>query len=261
VRFSANISILFTELPFLERFAAASRTGFRAVEFWWPPPEVLANIEEAAHEARLSVVAVNFDAGDMTRGDRGLLSDPHRQERFKANVPVALELAQRIGCTRLNALVGLMLPQLRRNEQLELARSNVAWAADEAASVGATILIEPLTTFENGPYRLAHTRQAAKFIRSVGRPNVKLQYDVYHMQRMEGNLAATISEHFPDIGHIQIADCPGRGEPGTGEINFQYLLRHIENIGYKGYVGLEYRPSTGTTEESLSWLPREARGS
>jgi hydroxypyruvate isomerase len=117
-----------------------------------------------------------------------------------------------------------------------------------------------VNTYENGPYLLSRTADAAEFVRSVGRPNVRLQYDVYHMQRMEGNLAATLAERLPLVGHIQIADSPGRGEPGTGEINFGYLFKRIEDLGYAGYVGLEYRPSSGSTEESLRWLPREARG-
>jgi hydroxypyruvate isomerase len=173
---------------------------------------------------------------------------------------VALALAERTRCIRLNALVGQELPGIAREEQLELARTNVAWAADQAAEVGATVLIEALNTFENGAYLLSRTDAAAAFIRSVGRTNVKLQYDAYHMQRMEGNLAATLEEHLADIAHVQIADSPGRGEPGTGEINFDFLLPHLDELGYGGFVGLEYRPSRGSTEESLGWLPFEQRG-
>lgn len=196
----------------------------------------------------------------MPAGDRGLLNDPARRQAFRDNVPVALELARRIGCTRLNALVGVEVPDLGRAEQLELARENVAWAADQAAAIGADVLIEAVNTIENGPYLLSRTDAAADFARSVGRANVRLLYDVYHMQRMEGNLAATIAEHLPDIAHIQIADSPGRGEPGTGEIDFGFLLARIEELGYDGWIGLEYRPSHGSTEESLDWLPVEARG-
>ncbi|RDI73254.1 Hydroxypyruvate isomerase [Gaiella occulta] len=196
----------------------------------------------------------------MPAGDRGLLNDPARRQEFRDNVPVALELARRIGCTRLNALVGVEVPDLGRAEQLELARENVAWAADQAAAIGADVLIEAINTIENGPYLLSRTDAAADFARSVGRANVRLLYDVYHMQRMEGNLAATIAEHLPDIAHIQIADSPGRGEPGTGEIDFGFLLARIEELGYDGWVGLEYRPSHGSTEESLDWLPLEGRG-
>jgi len=260
VRFSANISILYTELPFLERFAAVRASGFDAVEFWWPPADALEGVESAVHDAALEVVLINFDAGDMPAGDRGLLSDPARDHRFRENVPLALDLARRVGCTRLNALVGVELPTLDRAEQLERAKMNVAWAADEAAATGAEILIEAVNTIENGPYLLSGTAAAAAFVRAVDRPNVRLQYDAYHMQRMEGNLAMTIEEHLGAISHIQIADSPGRGEPGTGEISFDFLLGRIEELGYDGWIGLEYRPSTGSTDRSLEWLPREARG-
>jgi len=260
MRFSVNISILYTEVPFLERFARAAASGFGAVEFWWPRGQDLGQVEEAVRETGVDVALFNFDAGDMPSGDRGLLSDPARQAEFRANVPVALGLAERLGCTRLNALVGLALPGLDREQQLALARENVAWAADRAAEIGASVLIEAVNTFENGPYLLSRTTEAAEFVRSAARPNVRLQYDVYHMQRMEGNLAATLAEHLPLVEHVQIADSPGRGEPGTGEINFGYLFRRLEELGFDGYVGLEYRLSAGSTEESLRWLPREARG-
>jgi hydroxypyruvate isomerase len=165
-----------------------------------------------------------------------------RAEGFRANVPVALELAGRVGCTRLNALVG--------KGDLDLAVENVAWAA---ARTDAQILIEACNTIENPGYLLPTTHAALEFVESVGAPNVRLQYDAYHMQRMEGNLVATLTEHIGRIGHIQIADSPGRGEPGTGEINYAFVLDAIERLGYDGYVGLEYNPST-TTEETLGWM-------
>jgi hydroxypyruvate isomerase len=256
VKFSANVSILFKDAPFLERFARASRAGFEAVEFWWPE-EPLDEVAAAIESAGVSVVLFNFNAGDMPAGDRGLLSDPDRAAAFRDNVPVALELARRVGCARLNALVGKQLSPGTRARQLELAAENVAWAADQAAAQGAEILIEAVNTFENGPYLLSTTRAAAEFIARVGRPNVKLQYDAYHMQRMEGNLVATIAEHIEQIAHIQVADSPGRGEPGTGEINYPFVLDAIERLGYDGHVGLEYNPTTPRTEDSLGWLPAE----
>lgn len=258
-RFSINTSLLYAEVPFLERFVHAARAGFDTVEFWWPAADALASIEDAVRDAGVGVVLINFDAGDMAAGDRGLLSDPARVDAFRANVPVALALAERLGCRMLNALVGLELAGLGREEQLALGRENVAWAADEAAAIGASVLIEAVNTIENGPYLVSTTAEALAFVHAVGRPNVALQYDAYHMQRMEGNLAATLREHVSDIAHIQIADSPGRGEPGTGEINFDFLLRTIDELGYDGLVGLEYRPSGGSTDDSLAWLPREAR--
>ena len=260
MRFCANVSILFKEAPFLERFGRAKRAGFSAVEFWWPSGEDLGELETAIGDAELEVVLFNFDAGDMPAGDRGLLSDPDRQGRFRENVPEALELARRLGCSKLNALVGHELPGMSREEQLDLARENVAWAAGRAAEYGVEVLVEPVNTFENGPYLLYTTRDAAAFLRNVGKANVKLQYDFYHMQRMEGNLEVTVREHISEIGHVQVADSPGRGEPGTGEIHHPYVLAALEGLGYGGFVGLEYNPTTQTTEESFDWLPRDLRG-
>jgi hydroxypyruvate isomerase len=253
-RFSTNISFLFKDVAFAERFARARQAGFRAVEFMWPGDDQLAAVERAVAETGLEVVLFNFDAGDMAAGDRGLLSDPGRYERFRANVPIALELAGRIGCTRLNALAGVRLPGVELEAHLELARENVAWAAQRAGAQGASIMIEAVNSFENGPYLLDTSTKAVSFLESVGADNVKLQYDVYHMQRMEGNLADTISRLLPRIGHVQIADSPSRTEPGTGEINYRFILDRLDRSGYGGWVGLEYNPSTATTEESLGWM-------
>jgi hydroxypyruvate isomerase len=260
VRFSANVSILFTEVPLLERFARAHDAGFDAVELWWPSGEDPAAVEAAIQDAGLDVALLNFDAGDMPAGDRGLISDPARREAFRANVPVALGLAEAVGCTKLNALAGHELPGLEREVQLELARDNVRFAADAAGEARAEVLIEAVNTHENGPYLLPTTKDASDFVRSVGRGNVRLQYDAYHMQRMEGDLTATIERHIGEIAHVQIADSPGRGEPGTGEINYDFVLRRLDELGYDGYVGLEYKPASGDTEAGLEWLPRELRG-
>lgn len=258
MRFCANVSILFKEVPFLERFGRAARAGFAAVEFWWPAGEALDEVEGAVREAGLQVALINFDAGEMPRGDRGLLSDPDRADRFRDNVPVALELAQRLGCKRMNALVGLERSPAEREAQLRLAADNVRWAADQAAPYGIDLTIEAVNTFENGPYLVPTTRAAAAFIDTVDRPNVRIQWDAYHMQRMEGNLVATVTEFLPRIAHIQIADSPGRGEPGTGEINFRFVLDAIDALGYDGWIGLEYNPTTATTEESLAWMPERS---
>jgi hydroxypyruvate isomerase len=259
MQFAANISILFQEFPFLERFARARDAGFSVVEFWWPSGEDLDAVEQAIRDTGLKVAVLNFDAGDMPAGDRGLVSDPERQDRFRDNVPIALRLARTVGCQQLNALVGTQLSGLSRETQLELACKNIAWAADQASQQGASILIEAVNTFENGPYLLHSTAQAKQFIERVDRDNVKLQYDVYHMQRMEGNLVATLRENIEAIAHIQIADSPGRGEPGTGEINYAYLFQQLEELGYDRYIGLEYRPSGGNTVESFWWLPQDGR--
>jgi hydroxypyruvate isomerase len=251
---------LWKDVDFVDRFGRAADAGFAAVEFWWPSGEDLGRVEAAVKDAGLQVVLFNFDAGDMPEGDRGLLSDPKRQQEFKDNVPVALELARSLGCSRLNALVGLELDGVDTAEQLELARENVGWAADQAAEHDVDVLIEAVNTFENGPYLLSTTNAAASFVEGVGRDNVKLQYDAYHMQRMEGNVVATLRDRIGGIAHIQVADSPDRGEPGTGELSYRYIFAALDDLPYDGWVGLEYNPTTETTEESLAWLPQDKRG-
>jgi hydroxypyruvate isomerase len=254
MRFSANLSMLFKEVPFLERFERAARAGFDAVEFWWPRGEDLNAVEAAIADSGVQVVLFNFDAGDMAAGDRGLLSDPLRDEVFRANVPVALALADRLGCRLLNALAGLSLAGAAREDQLERAAANIRWAARQAAPLGVKVLIEAINTFENGACLVSRTEEAVSLIDRVGEDNVALQYDAYHMQRMEGNLTATIRRHRDRIAHVQIADSPGRGEPGTGEINYPFLFSVLNEVGYRGYVGLEYAPTTARTEDSLDWM-------
>ena len=253
-RFSANLSFLFKDVPFPERFRRAADSGFRGVEFFWPGVEELDAVAREVQETGLEVALFNFDAGDMAAGDRGLAGDPDRIGEFRANVPVALELATRIGCPRLNALVGVHRPGLELEAQLEVARENVAWAAEQARAQGVTIMIEPINRHDNGDVLLETSSDAIAFIDSVGADNIQLQYDVYHMQRVEGNLAETISSLLPRIGHVQIADPPSRGEPGTGEVNFGFVLGLLDLSGYGAWVGLEYNPSTPTTEESLGWI-------
>ena len=260
VRFSANVSILFKEAPFLERFGQARDAGFSTVEFWWPSDEELGEVEKAIEDAGLEVALFNFDAGDMAAGDRGLAGDPDREQQFRENVPVALKLARSLGCKRMNALVGHESSGMDRDEQLALARENVRFAAAEAEAASVTVMVEAVNTYENGPYLLHTTEQAVEFVKGVGRENVRVQHDFYHMQRMEGNLVANLREHFGLIGHVQIADSPGRGEPGTGEIRYPFVLGELERLGYDGFVGLEYNPATGSTEESFGWLPKELRG-
>jgi hydroxypyruvate isomerase len=173
---------------------------------------------------------------------------------LRANVRLALRIAVDCDCPRLNLLPGLRDERYPLSQQLQLARDNVAWAADQAAESGRQVMIEALNSIENGPCLLTTTAAAAAFIAQTGRENVRLQYDAYHMQRMEGDLAATLAAYWPLISHIQIADVPGRGEPGTGEINYRFLLGYLGRKGYHGYVGLEYRPSGGRPEDSFGWL-------
>ncbi len=259
MRFSANVSIMFKEAPFLERFGRAVEAGFGAVEFWWPSDEDLGSVENAVKESGLTVALFNFDAGDMPGGERGLVSDPGKTEQFRENVPVALELARSLGCVKMNILLGHEIERMDREEQLSLARENVGFAADAALEAGVEVVVEAVNTFENGPYLIHTMDEAVGFVKSLNRGNVTIQHDFYHMQRMEGNLVAKLREHIGYIGHVQIADSPGRGEPGTGEIHYPYVLGALEELGYDGYVGLEYNPTTETTEESFGWLPKELR--
>ena len=260
MRFCPNLSMLFKEVDFVDRFDHAAKAGFAGVEFWWPSGEDLDQVETAITDAGVTVALFNFDAGDMPNGDRGLVSDPDRQQQFRDNVPVAIELARTVECPRLNALVGLELDGMDRGEQLALAADNVGWAADQAAGHGIEIMIEAVNTFENGPYLLSTTIAAVDFVERLGRANVKLQYDAYHMQRMEGNVVATLRDRIANIAHIQVADSPDRGEPGSGELNYRYIFAALAELPYDGWVGLEYKPTTETTEDSLAWLPKDKRG-
>lgn len=254
LRFSPNLSLLWSALPLPERFERAAAAGFGAVELWWPGTRDAELLPELTKRHGLRLAALNFDAGDMAAGDRGLMADPARRDQFRANVPDALRIARACGCGKLNALVGLRQERYPLQLQLECAAENVTWAADQAAAVGASLLIEAVNSIENGPYLLTSTEAAADFIERAGRENIRLLYDAYHMQRMEGDLTSTVDARLPLIGHIQIADVPGRGEPGTGEINYRFLLDHLDRRGYDGYIGLEYRPSGGSPEESFGWL-------
>jgi hydroxypyruvate isomerase len=256
VLFAANLSILWPDLPLADRFERAARAGFDAVELWWPGTEDARSLPGLTRHWGLRLALLNFDAGNMAAGERGLAADPGRRERLRASVPVALRIARKCGCPRLNLLLGLRRDRYPLGEQLACARDNVAWAADLAAGAGCEVMIEAINPMDNGPVLLTTTAAAASFAASVGRPNVRLQYDVYHMQRMEGDIVSTLDAYWPLIGHIQIADVPGRHEPGTGEINYPFVLDHIAARGYQGAVGLEYHPSTGRAEDSFGWLAK-----
>jgi hydroxypyruvate isomerase len=258
LRFDLNISFLLKEVPFLERFQRAASLGFGAVEFAWPGDENLTAIAGQVRTTGMKVVLMNFDAGNMAGGERGFLNDADRQEWLRAHVPRAIEFAVQIECPQLNALVGNVISGKSREAQVDLVRENLAWVADYAATAGLGVVVEALNSFENPHYLLTNTRDTLKLLAEVGRPNLKYQYDMYHMQRMEGNVIATLREHIGQIGHIQIADSPDRHEPGTGEIHYPHVLAALDTLKYKGYVGLEYNP-TARSEESFAWLPGDRR--
>jgi hydroxypyruvate isomerase len=254
VRFSANLSMLFTEFPFAERFERAAAGGFDTVEFWWPGDADAERVPDLVRAAGVDVVLLNFDAGDMPAGDRGLLSDRRREAEFRANVPFALEIAAAVGCRNLNALAGVAVEGTPREEQIEFAQENARFAADAARDQGADVVIEAVNTFENGEYLLPTAADAAAFIAGVGRPNVRLLFDAYHTRRMGLPLEATLRQFSAEVAHVQIADCPGRHEPGTGDTDFDAFFDALVEVGYAGPVGLEYKPSAGDTEQSLAWI-------
>lgn len=252
-KFAANLTMLFTERPFLERFEAAAAAGFRAVEYMFPYQEDVDGIARALKEFNLTQVLFNLPAGNWAAGDRGIAVDPGRREEFRAGVAKALDLARRFGCRRLNCLVGKHSDERPADAQWACLVDNIRFAAEALDAHGITLLVEPLNTFDVPGFYLASTARTLHLLEDARRDNVQLQYDVYHMQRMEGNLVHTLTQRRARIGHVQIADAPDRHEPGTGEINFPYVLRALDGLGYEGYVGLEYRPSA-RTEASFGWI-------
>jgi len=253
-RSCVNVSLLFGELPLLERFGAARAAGFDAVEMHWHRDVAPADVRAAIADASLQLALLNFDGGDTAAGDRGLAADPARYSEFLDNVPVALELAAAVGCRRLNALVGKRVESVSLEEQLRLARENLAVAADAAAAQGAEVLVEALNRHDTPGCLIAGTDAAAELARRVGRRNVGLQFDAYHMDRMGEDLIASIERHRDQIAHVQLADNPGRGDPGTGEIDFEAVFGALDSIGYDGWIGLEYSPPEGDTSASLARL-------
>ena len=259
LRYAANLTMLFNEVPFLERFERAAAAGFRAVEFLFAHNVDQAGVERELRRHDLELVLFDPEGGDFPAGDRGYLCDPARRDHLVKTIEEAIATARRLGCRRLNVLAGNRPVGVAEAEMRRTVVDNLKRAAPLGRAAGITLLVEALNTWESPRYFLDHSRLGLEIVREVGEPNVRLQYDCYHVQRMEGQLIDTLTKNLEWIGHVQIADVPGRHEPGTGEINYDNVLRALEAAGYAGYVGLEYRPS-GKTEESLGWLPREARG-
>ncbi len=252
-KLAANLSLLFPELPFLERFAAAARAGFRAVEYQFPYAHAsAAEIGAAARAAGVEVVLHNLPAGDLARGERGIACLPGREAEFREGVERALEYARAAGCRRLNCLAGVAP---RDPRHFEVLVENVRYAAARLAPAGIALMLEPLNTRTAPGFFLTGTRQAIELLDAAGASNAFLQYDIFHMQIMEGDLARTLERHLARIGHVQLADVPDRHEPGSGEINFEFLLAHLDRIGYAGWVGCEYNPA-GDTVAGLAWAKR-----
>lgn len=252
-KFAANLSLLFTEAPFIERFAAARAAGFEAVEFLFPYAFDADDISERLQRHGLQLVLFNLPPGDWSAGERGMACDPRRREEFQAGVQTALEYATELQVPRVHCMAGLLPGGLAPERARETFVSNLQYAADRFAPHGIEVLVEPINRYDMPGYFLNGSRQALDILADAARPNLGLQYDIYHMQRMEGELSNTIRAALPSIRHIQLADAPGRHEPGTGEINFPHLFRLLDEIGYGGWVGCEYIP-TASTEASLGWL-------
>ena len=250
IRWVANLTMLFTELPFMERFERAARVGFRYVEYLFPYGLDVDAIAAELKRHGLEQVLFNLPAGDWAAGERGIANDPGRRAAFREGVEQAVDIARRLGVRRLNCLVGLRRKDVPEAEQHACLVDNLRHAADRLAAHGITLLVEPLNVLDVPGFYLTTTRQALALLDEVGRPNVRIQYDAYHMQIMEGNLTHALRTHLARIGHVQIADVPGRHQPGTGEIRYPFVLRALDEARYEGFVSLEYVP-LGSTEESL----------
>jgi hydroxypyruvate isomerase len=251
-KFAANLTMLFSELPFLDRFAAAKAAGFSGVEYLFPYDFDKADLREQLDEHGLTQVLHNFPAGNWAGGERGIAILPERVDEFRDGVERAIDYAKALDCRQLNCLVGIAPRNADPFELNEVLVGNLRFAADALARERIRLLVEPINTLDIPGFFLNRTEQAVQLIADVRSSNLFIQYDIYHMQVMEGDIARTVQKHLPRIAHIQLADNPGRNEPGTGEINYPFLFRHLDTIGYRGWVGCEYKPRT-TTVDGLGW--------
>jgi hydroxypyruvate isomerase len=251
-KFAANLSMLYADAPFLDRFALAHASGFDAVEFLFPYACEAEQLRERLRRYQLKLVLFNLPCGDWNAGDRGMACDPRRIEEFRAGVQSALDYARELDVTQLHCMAGKLPAGLEPERAHATYVDNLRYAAAQLAPHGIKLLIEPINYYDIPGYFLNHSKQALDIIAETGSPNLFLQYDIYHMQRMEGELSNTIRANLPMIKHMQIADTPGRHEPGTGEINYRHLFRFIDEIGYDGWLGCEYNPAAGT-DAGLGW--------
>jgi hydroxypyruvate isomerase len=256
-KFAANLTMLFTERPFLDRFEAAARAGFKAVEFLFPYGYDAHELRHLLDANGLQLVLHNLPPGDWDAGERGIACHPDRIEEFRAGVARGIEYAQALGVKQLNCLAGKAPAGVPDAVLRQTLVDNLRHAASEFRLAGLRLLVEPINSFDIPGFYLNRTQQAIEILDEVGTDNAFVQYDIYHAQRMEGELAATLQQCLPRIAHLQLADNPGRHEPGTGEINYAFLFAHLDRIGYDGWIGCEYKPLT-TTEAGLGWIERLA---
>jgi hydroxypyruvate isomerase len=252
-KFAANLTMLFNEVDFLDRFGAAAQAGFSGVEYLFPYPYPKEQLAERLHRHHLKQVLHNLPAGDWAKGERGIACLPDRVAEFQDGVGGAIEYASALSCTQVNCLAGIAPPGVATEKVQETFVSNLRFAAGRLKAAGIRLLIEAINTRDIPGFHLNRTRQAVDTIAAVGSDNLWVQYDIYHMQIMEGDLAPTLQKYKARIAHIQLADNPGRNEPGTGEINYPFLFDCIDRLGYEGWIGCEYKPKT-TTLAGLGWI-------
>lgn len=252
-RFAANLTLLFNEVTFLDRFALAAQAGFQAVEFLFPYDHAAEVIRQQLDTHGLRLVLHNMPPGNWDVGERGIACHPDRVDEFRDGVAKAIRYATVLGVGQLNCLAGKAPAGVADCVLRQTLVANLKYAAQACKQAGLRVLLEPINTFDIPGFYVSRTAQALSLLDAVGADNAFLQYDVYHAQRMEGELAATITQYLPRIGHIQLADNPGRHEPGTGEINFPFLFEHLDRVGYTGWIGCEYKPAT-TTSAGLGWV-------
>ncbi|WP_291007979.1 hydroxypyruvate isomerase [Hydrogenophaga sp.] len=256
-RFAANLTMLYNELPFLDRFGAAAKSGFKAVEFLFPYDFAAEEIAQRLQDHGLQLVLHNLPAGNWAAGERGIACHPDRVGEFREGVHRALEYAKVLNPPRLNALAGIAPVGVREADARNTLVSNLKFAADQLGENGIQLLMEPINIFDIPGFFVNRTAQALAIMDEVASSNLYLQHDIYHAQRMEGELAATLRQQLARIGHIQLADNPSRNEPGTGEIHYRFLFDHLDAIGYAGHIGCEYKPrdtGPGGTDAGLGWV-------
>lgn len=252
-KFAANLTMLYNELPFLDRFEAAAEAGFTGVEYLFPYDFDKHEIASRLSRFGLTQVLHNLPAGNWGAGERGIAILPERTGEFREGVSRAIDYAGTLGCKQINCLVGIAPKEASPERLHETMVANLDFAARRLKEAGIKLLIEPVNTRDIPGFFLCHTKQALAVIDEIGSDNIQLQYDIYHMQIMEGDLTRTIEANLPRIAHVQLADNPGRNEPGTGEINYPYLFKKLDSLGYQGWIGCEYKPAT-TTTEGLGWF-------
>jgi hydroxypyruvate isomerase len=252
-KFCANLAFMFREYALPDRFSAARKAGFKYIEYTFPydhDPEFLVSLLK---QNQLKQVLINLPPGNLEAGDLGLASDPDRIDEFRRSVDQALAYARTLGVSRINCLSGKRIIKTPYDEQRLVLVENLRFASSQLAAANCSLLVEPINTFDEPDFFVHTSADAIDLIEAVQAPNLFLQYDVYHMQKMEGNLTESLRTYLPRIGHIQISDNPGRHQPGTGEINYRFLLDELDRLRYRGFVGLEYFP-TDDTLSSLEWI-------